>query len=189
MGSMAALAAPPERIGITVDELHALVERGAFGDRKVELWDGVIEFETMGSSLAHGRHHRLLLSALERVCRPGEEAVNNCSVRFADASELDPDVSVVWIEDVEYPTPEMVRIVGEVSVSTLFRDLNAKRVRYARAAIPEYWVVDVEGRALHVFTRPENGDYAEHSVYVPGERVGPVEVAALFVEPSAPSEA
>jgi len=43
----------------------------------------------------------------------------------------------------------------EVSATTLDYDLTTEAELYATAGIAEYWVLDVEGRALHVFREPE----------------------------------
>ena len=41
--------------------------------------------------------------------------------------------------------------------------MGQKRVAYAAAGIPHYWVVDGERRVVHVFADPVPGDYAEVS--------------------------
>ncbi|MBB6050825.1 Uma2 family endonuclease [Armatimonas rosea] len=56
-----------------------------------------------------------------------------------------------------FPTPVDIALVIEVADSTLRRDLGSKALRYARAGIREYWVVDIEGRKLHVHREP-SGD-------------------------------
>jgi len=46
-------------------------------------------------------------------------------------------------------------------MTTLDRDMGAKRIDYARAGIAHYWVVDGERRVVHVFADPVSGDYAD----------------------------
>ncbi len=47
-----------------------------------------------------------------------------------------------------------VQLAIEISDSTLEYDLGPKRLRYAHVSVPEYVVVDVNARRLHVFRGP-----------------------------------
>ena len=44
-------------------------------------------------------------------------------------------------------------------------DLTTKAALYARAAIPEYWILDIAGRRLLVHRNPEDGQYASVESY------------------------
>jgi Uma2 family endonuclease len=61
----------------------------------------------------------------------------------------------------------------EISDSTLGFDLTSKAELYARAAIIEYWVVDIAARRLIVHRDPREGlyrsvtAYAEHEILAP----------------------
>ena len=59
------------------------------------------------------------------------------------------------------PGPADVRLVAEISDSTLDYDLNTKAGIYARVGIPEYLVLDVAGRQIHRHRVPVNGLYTE----------------------------
>ena len=55
---------------------------------------------------------------------------------------------------------------------------------YATAGIPEYWVLDLEGKQLHVFRDPqplraalEATAYATRLTYSPGDAVTPLHAA------------
>ena len=54
-----------------------------------------------------------------------------------------------------HPTPEHILLVCEVANSSLAYDLSGKATIYAASAIPEYWIVDVDGRVIHVLSDPE----------------------------------
>ena len=43
--------------------------------------------------------------------------------------------------------------------TTWARDYNIKRLRYAAASVPEYWIVNLRLRQLVVCTTPEEGTY------------------------------
>lgn len=65
-----------------------------------------------------------------------------------DTNEPEPDATVVSLPDVEFltgnPGPDTILLVVEVSDTTLRFDLRTKAALYARAQIPEYWVVDIQ---------------------------------------------
>lgn len=61
--------------------------------------------------------------------------------------------------------PEDIRLVVEVADSTLAFDLDDKAGLYARAAISEYWVLDVNGRRLIVHRDPQQGKYGSIVAY------------------------
>jgi Uma2 family endonuclease len=105
-------------------------------------------------------------------------------------SELQPDVQVIlgrialgsnWID---LPTPALV--VEVLSESTRRRDLGIKRDAYLAWGIPEYWAVDAEARAVHVFTpaAPEGIVVADTLRWVPREGVPEftLDLADLFAE-------
>jgi len=51
-------------------------------------------------------------------------------------------------------------LVVEVADTTLSSDLTIKRDLYARAGVPEYWVLNMKGRKLIVHRDPKDGKYA-----------------------------
>ena len=57
------------------------------------------------------------------------------------------------------PHPDRALLVIEVSDSSLRTDRDIKRDIYAEAGVPEYWIVDVQGRAVDVHTEPRDGSY------------------------------
>lgn len=61
-------------------------------------------------------------------------------------------------------------LVGEVSDTTLADDLDEKKQLYAELKLPEYWVINVQGRQVIAFRLQENGKYQRrsHSVALAG---------------------
>jgi Uma2 family endonuclease len=76
---------------------------------------------------------------------------------------------------------ERVRLVVEVSDSTLADDLGHKRALYAAASIPEYWVADLPGRAMHRYWAPAEGAYARSAVAPFGEAIRSATLEGLAV--------
>ena len=64
-----------------------------------------------------------------------------------------PDAAVTLEPTTAYtaanPGPADIRLIAEVADSTLDYDLNTKAGIYARVGIPEYLVLDVNGRQIH----------------------------------------
>ena len=74
--------------------------------------------------------------------------------------------------------PEDIALLIEVSNTTLDHDLGVKAKLYARAGIPEYWVVDIKGRRIHQHREPRTKSgtdgYASLRVVEPGEVLSPL---------------
>jgi len=115
-------------------------------------------------------------------------------VRFGD-SQPEPDVAVVRGKRSDYRDahPSTALLAVEVSHTTLTYDMTTKAELYATAGIPEYWVLDLEGKVLHVYREPQPlaealaaTAYRVHTEHRPGESVQPlhapnaIAVAALF---------
>ncbi|MEM1427198.1 MAG: Uma2 family endonuclease, partial [Cyanobacteria bacterium P01_H01_bin.130] len=64
--------------------------------------------------------------------------------------------------------PDDLLLVVEISRSTLKYDLTRKRELYARAAILEYWVVDLTGQKLEVFRQSDGENYQENFTLTDG---------------------
>ncbi|WP_309243011.1 Uma2 family endonuclease [Hyalangium versicolor] len=67
--------------------------------------------------------------------------------------------------------PRTALLVVEVAADSLRVDRMLKGRVYARAGIPEYWVVDVTGSAVEIYTGPDvsQGRYAALRTVVVGE--------------------
>lgn len=104
----------------------------------------------------------------------------------AAGSEPQPDVTVVPGAHRDYADhPTVAALLVEVADSSLFFDTTTKAELYATAGVPEYWVLDVDGRQLHVFRGPvalPTGlgatAYQTHLVLGEGDAVSPLSAAA-----------
>src|SRR5215471_13271332 len=138
----------------TVEEYHRM---GAVGlldaDSRVELLEGeIIEMAPIGDAHAatSNRLNRLLVLA---VGERGIVAVGN-PVRLSQRSEPQPDFSVLRPRadyQTKGPRPEDVMLAVEVSDTTLRRDRRVKLALYARAGIPEFWIVNLERKELEIY--------------------------------------
>ena len=164
----------------TVDEYHRMGEVGLLDpDVRVELIEGeIVEMAPIGDAHAaiSNRLNRLLVVT---VGERGIVAVGN-PVRLSKNSEPQPDFTVLRSRgdyETRGPRPEDVMLAVEVSDTTLRRDRRVKLALYARARIPEFWIVNLETREVEIYRSPADDTYA--SV----ERKGPGDVATVDAVP------
>lgn len=84
-------------------------------------------------------------------------------VRLDDFSEPQPDLALLKPRKDFYtkshPTPSDVLIVIEVVDTSVNYDRNVKLALYARAGIPEAWLMVLPKDVIEVYSQPENGKY------------------------------
>lgn len=138
----------------TREQYFRAADAGYFGDRRVQLIFGEV-VEMPKQNWPHVAGCRKTADRL-RAHFVGVGWVSEQSpLPFADSAP-EPDVWVVpgRFEDyTDHPTTAL--LVVEVSDSTLTYDLTTKAELYATANVPEYWVLDVDGKQLHVFRDPQ----------------------------------
>jgi Uma2 family endonuclease len=187
-----ALRETPELLRITAAQFSVMVEAGAFtGDQRVELRGGLL-YQMDPQYVPHARaKSRLFLSLAKALQAIGSslEVLSEGSVELGEAEVPLPDL-IVW-EPVQLRGPipgDRVRLLVEVSDSTLTEDLGRKRRLYAAASVPEYWVVDVFARALHQYWAPAEGAYSRSAVVPFGGTIRSPTLAGLAVPTTALSE-
>ncbi len=142
------------------------LERAGVLNYRYELIEGVI-LRKMPQSIRHARLVRRALLWL--VGAFGEDYVlDQATIRVHWADDTtnapEPDVILLNKHDTEItttqPRPEDMRLLIEIADSTKNYDLGTKAALYARAGVPEYWVVSVEERVIYVHTAPRpDGSY------------------------------
>ena len=175
----ALLASVPTVVGpfwrLSVERYHAMIAGGVLTpDDHVELLDGLL-LEKMSKNPAPRIGTRKLRKAIESVVPPGFYVDEQEPITLAE-SEPEPDVAVIRGNDSgvyhdRHPGPADVLLVCEVSDTSLERDRNLKRRIYARAAIPVYWILNLESRKLEIYSQPQDGDYSNLRTLLPDESV------------------
>lgn len=180
---MTTATAPPKtptRRRFTVDEYYRMAETGVLPEEEnVELLDGQIYLMS-----PIGSEHASCVDRLNRlfVLGAGEDAIVRVQnpIRLSDTSEPEPDLALLSPREDDYttrhPGPADVLLIIEVADSSLDFDQKTKLPLYARAGIPEYWVIALRDNQVHVFHTPEGNQYATHEPYGPDDEVA---VAAL----------
>lgn len=171
----------------TVEEFLALDEAGAFDNLgRVELIEGEI-FEMSPLFLPHGSilaelTASVVIALRERV--PALSALTPVSLRSDDHSLPEADLLVVELNGTEgdLATPDIVRLVLEVSASSLRHDLGRKLRLYARTGVPEYWVADVKGRRILRFHSPSGEAFAEQAEFAFGDMIASATIPGLLVD-------
>lgn len=159
---------PPGRT-LERSEYDALVRVGAFAEERVELLYGVI-VPRAPQDPEHSQPIRSLVPLLTIALH--RRAVVQSQLPFAatDGSEPEPDVAVVPFGDYSQAHPDRAFLIVEVANSSHKTD-RLKADVYATAQVPEYWIVDVPGRAIEVRTEPMNGTYSTLRTYRPGQTI------------------
>ena len=168
----------PPRKRWTRDDCVLLDAVGAFG--KLELIDGEL-IDKMGKLRPHQIVLVLIDEWLGRVFGNlfiSTETPIDVSPEDNHTSEPEPDAVVLSRPATEFPVdnpkPSELRLVVEVSDSSLHFDLTTKASLYARAGIVEYWVLDVSARRCVVHRNPRAGRYTSIVAYSTGEEVAPL---------------
>lgn len=175
-------AAPEESLRpyrMPVDIYEKLVEAGVFdGTSPVFLWEGQLVIP-MTKGPGHGYPLSSLHALFFRLLPDGWHVRQEIPVKILQHSEPEPDLSVVRgaLTDYKKRTPDAsdVAIAVEVSASSLKFDSGEKKAAYAKAKVPVYWIVNVSGKRIDVYTGPsgptETPGYSGHASYGPGEEV------------------
>lgn len=81
------------------------------------------------------------------------------SVAINDQSLPEPDIAIAETHGDGFLPVTKVRLVVEISDTTLELDLGRKQRVYAEAGVPEYWVVDVNARVVHQMWAPDGDGF------------------------------
>jgi Uma2 family endonuclease len=142
----------------TREAYDRMIEAGVLGSNdRVELIDGeIVCVSPQGSR--HATAIQLAQEALQGAFEAGFIVRNQLPLALDACSEPEPDLAVVRGEPRDYlaahPAPEATILVVEVSDDSLERDRSTKGSLYARAGIPEFWIVNLIDRQIEVFRNP-----------------------------------
>ena len=139
----------------TRDECRQLQSLGLIDAGKYELIEGEIIVK-----VSQNEPHVFVVMQVLRILTAifGFDYVRPpAPVAINEYNEPEPDVAVVARPLREYlaagtPLPQDIRLLVEVSNTTLRTDRSVKAAVYGRAGIPEYWIVNINARTLEVPT-------------------------------------
>ncbi len=160
---------------LTVAEYHKMAEVGILTDQdRVELINGeIFNMSPINSShadcvdrLTQWFVMYFYQKAIVRIQNP---------ITLNDHSEPEPDVLIAKLKDQGYkgghPKAEEILLLVEVSDSSLEKDRQIKLPLYAKANIPEVWIVNLEETCIEIYSKPVNGSYTQQIIYKPQDTI------------------
>lgn len=161
-------------------EYDRLVADGVFDGEKIELLAGYL----VRMSPSDGEHAEAITRLMEHLV---PLLVGRTRVRVqlpfaaSDDSEPEPDVALVPLGTYRADHPAAAVLVIEVSNSSLRLDRGLKAEIYARAGVPEYWIVDLKSEAVEVRREPRGGRYTRLETLGLGDVLRPVALPGVEV--------
>jgi len=166
------------RRSFTVEDYHRMAQAGILSeDDRVELIDGeILKMAPIGSRHA-GAVKRLLdkfihLQAAGKVLLSVQDPI-----RLGEDSEPQPDLTLLRPRPDFYgsshPGPQDVLLVVEVAETSATYDREVKLPLYARAGIPEVWLIDLSEERIEIHRHPFPRGYQQVQHLRRGERLAP----------------
>ncbi|MCS6831334.1 MAG: Uma2 family endonuclease [bacterium] len=163
----------------TREEYHRLGELGFFRGERVELIEGDIVRMSPVSPL-HGEVVTLIAETLWNLFGKGYRVRVQQPLAIGD-SEPEPDIAVVAGKPGDYREahPTTALLVVEVAQTSVEYDREVKAPLYARAGVPEYWIVNLDEGCIEVYRDPaplgEGYAYRSRRLYTRGEQIAPLQ--------------
>lgn len=168
----------------TVEEFRKMGEAGVFGeDDRMELVEGeIVEMTPIG--WRHMESVNALTGALADLREAGGFVVSvQNPLVLGEHGEHYPDLALYRAE-VRGRVPEArdALVAVEVADTSISYDRNVKLPLYARAGVPEVWLVDLRASVVEVHSEPRAEGYGAIRRYARGERVRSATLADVAFE-------
>ena len=185
---MSAAIIQPPRKRFTRSEVDQMLDTGIFGGQRFELIDGDL-IDKMGQNPPHATAIELCMEMLiqifgiklVRVQLPMEAGAAD-----RERSMPEPDLAVLVERKPDFsrrhPNGDELSLVIEVADTTFRSDSTTKRDLYARAGVPEYWVLDINSRRVLVHRQldTQTAAYAGIQSYAENETVSAIAVSSIL---------
>lgn len=171
----------------TIEEYERMVETGILSqDDRVELIEGeIVEMSPIGDAHAAfvANLNHLLVNGFGDRARVWVQG----PVRVPPRSKPQPDLALLRLRSYvrSGARTEDALLFIEVSDTSLRYDRTVKLRLYARAGIPEYWIVDASSETVEVYRAPSGDRYADLQRLARGARIAPL----AFPEKTIPVDA
>lgn len=173
-GEQESMSVEIARHSFTVEEFERMGGAGIFPpDARLELIEGeIFEMSPIGS--LHAACVKFLSGQLNRLFGGTLIVSVQDPIRLNEFSEPQPDLALLrWRDDFyrgAHPTPADVLLVVEVADTTVETDRKLKVPLYARASVPEVWLVNIPEERVEVYADPAGDSYRVVVQTVRGER-------------------
>lgn len=157
---------------------HRMGEAGMFADKRVELVGGTL-LDMQPISQKHSYRVQYISDILKDCLGKNATVFSQSPIRINDFSEPQPDIVVLQPPIERYSErhvqPDDIWLIIEVALSTLRTDRTVKLELYARAGIPEYWLVNLVDGQLETHRQPDpkRGQYLETTIHYSNEKIAP----------------
>jgi Uma2 family endonuclease len=162
MATAASTEMPLHRLDLETYE--RMVASGALEGAHLELLDGLL----VRVSPQSPAHAAVVEALTEHFAGSGLCMRVQLPLRIPPDCEPEPDIALLEERPPAGAHPSTALLVVEVAVTSHRLDRGRKAERYAQAAIPSYWLVDVPGRAVEVRTQPGAHGYERCEIYPEG---------------------
>jgi len=141
---------------------------------KVELINGEIFIKRPVSV-----RHAAVVTELTRplVLAFMEEAIvsNKNPIHLDEYNDPVPDLALLRFQSDFYlsahPRATDLWLIIEVSDASYEFDATTKLSIYASSGIPVYWIIDLRRNRIEVYENPQNAQYQDLKIYLPGDRI------------------
>ena len=171
------MAVQLQRRLLTTDDYHLLLRAGSLSeDDQVELIEGEI-IEMSPISPEHAARVKRLAELFHDAVRKRAIVSVQDPILAGEHSEPQPDVALLRPRADYYakshPGPEDVLLVVEIAETSVDYDRNMKMRLYARAGVPEAWLVSLPDQWIEVYQDPSPVGYLSMRRVLPGASVAP----------------
>ncbi len=199
---VAAYPGPLERIArdpywlcqFSVEQYQQMVRAGVFAAKdRVELLEGWI-VKKMSQNPPHRSSVSRVVKRISRILPDDWTLCVQGPITLADSAP-EPDIAIARGEEGTYdnrhPLPADIGVLMEIGDSTVLSDRRYKGELYAKAKIPEFWLINLVDGLVEVHTKPRAGKYkkiVEHGpdatvrLTLDGVKIGQIAVRELIAK-------
>ena len=155
----------------SADQFVDMLDTGLLDGKRLELINGLMVKE-MPQGPTHDFIFQALNTAFASMNGVQQGLMPTVTIVLGSGSVVEPEFTLLRKEALGrfgLSHEADVLWVVEVSVTSRRKDLTDKRDAYAVAGIPEYWAFDGVRRGVWVFSRPQDGAYAQERFVPAGE--------------------
>lgn len=170
---MSAVLLPRKQV--TRDEFLQLLDSDVFEGRRYELIEGEL-IDKMGQKPPHASTIRRVLRLLVQILGIDRVLVQApVEVAIADRKRNFPEPDLAFVREAKpdyeerHPNGDELLLAVEVADRSLRMDAKTKLDLYARAGVPEYWIIDLPSRRLIIHRTPVEGAYQQILTLAEGE--------------------
>ena len=173
---------PPRPYRFTRKDYYAMGDAGLFENQRVELIDG----EILLMSPQKGPHAASAGRLTEMFVKQAPDGIIvRCQLplKLGGRTEPEPDIAIVkgsWDEFIE-SHPKTAELVIEIANASVNYDRKNKGSLYAKAQIPEFWLINLIDKCVEVFRKPVKAKdqifgykYSSCQILRSGETISPL---------------